>query len=63
MGGRSFGVGSGLRPDASSQGATVYALLAWQGLFVDISLLMGPFVVLRWLCGLVVSVPRSLDSK
>lgn len=46
---------SGLRPDASSQGATVYALLAWQGTFVGISLLMGPFVLLRWLCGLVSS--------
>jgi cytochrome c oxidase subunit I+III len=42
---------SGLRPDASSQGATVFALLAWQGLFVGICLLMGPFALLRWLFG------------
>ena len=42
---------SGLRPDATSQGATVYALLAWQGTFVGIGLLMGPFVLLRWLRG------------
>ncbi|MDQ1154172.1 cbb3-type cytochrome c oxidase subunit I [Brevundimonas sp. SORGH_AS_0993] len=44
---------SGLRPDASSQGATVYALLAWQGVFVAIALMMGAFVLLRRLCGLV----------
>ncbi|WP_312147818.1 cytochrome c oxidase subunit I [Brevundimonas sp.] len=43
--------GTGLRPDASSQGATVYALLAWQGTFVGIALLMGPFALLRWLFG------------
>jgi cytochrome c oxidase subunit I+III len=42
---------SGLRPDVSSQGATVFALLAWQGLFAGICLLMGPFAALRWMFG------------
>ncbi|MDG2520683.1 cbb3-type cytochrome c oxidase subunit I [Caulobacter segnis] len=44
---------SGLRPDANSQGATVFALLAWQGVFAGIGLLMGLFALMRRLFGLV----------
>ena len=45
--------GVGLTPDASSQGATVFALLAWQGLFAGVIGLMGLFAVARWIFGLV----------
>lgn len=44
---------SGLRPDATSQGATVFALLASQGMFVGIGLLMGAFALMRRLFRLV----------
>jgi len=43
----------GLRPEATSQGATVFALLAWQGLFAAICGLMGLFALARWAFGLV----------
>ena len=42
---------AGLRPDASSQGATVFALLAWQALFAGVSAIMGPFALARWAFG------------
>lgn len=44
---------SGLRPQASGQGAAVYALLAWHGAFIAVGVLMGVFVLLRWLAGKV----------
>jgi len=42
---------AGLRPAVNAQGATVYALLSWQGCFAGIIALMGPYAVLRWLAG------------
>jgi cytochrome c oxidase subunit I+III len=43
----------GLRPDLNSQGATVFGLLAWQGMFAGIVGLMGLFALARWTFGLV----------
>jgi len=42
---------SGLRPEVSAQGATVFALLSWHGFFAAVSALMGLYAVLRWLAG------------
>jgi cytochrome c oxidase subunit I+III len=42
---------SGLRPEVSAQGATVYALLSWHGFFAGVATLMGLYAVLRWLAG------------
>ena len=44
-------IGTGLRPTVHAQGATVYALLAWQAWFAVIVAIMGFYVVLRWLAG------------
>ncbi|MDI6625857.1 MAG: cytochrome ubiquinol oxidase subunit I, partial [Brevundimonas sp.] len=44
-------IGTGLRPEVHAQGATVYALLAWQGWFAAIVAIMGLYIVLRWLAG------------
>jgi len=44
-------IGTGLRPEVHAQGATVYALLAWQGWFVAIVAVMGLYILLRWLAG------------
>jgi len=44
-------LGSGLRPEVSAQGATVYALLSWHGFFVSVAAVMGLYAVLRWLTG------------
>jgi cytochrome c oxidase subunit I+III len=49
---------AGLDPKATGQGATVFALMSWQALFAGITLIMGPFAVLRWLFGLA-SAGRS----
>jgi cytochrome c oxidase subunit I+III len=38
---------AGLRPDRDAQGATVFALLSWQGMFAACGLLMGLFALLR----------------
>ncbi|MFN3352862.1 MAG: cbb3-type cytochrome c oxidase subunit I [Brevundimonas sp.] len=38
---------AGLRPDALSQGAIVFAMISWQGTLVGVALLMGVYVVLR----------------
>ncbi|CAN7370394.1 cbb3-type cytochrome c oxidase subunit I [Brevundimonas sp. LjRoot202] len=42
---------TGLRPEVNTQGATVYAFLAWQGVFAAVVALMGLYAVLRWLAG------------
>jgi len=53
---------TGLRPDASSQGATVYALWAWGATFAAICGLMGAYVVLRRLFGLIAPErPSTVD--
>jgi cytochrome c oxidase subunit I+III len=53
---------TGLRPTATSQGATVYFLQAWQAQFVGIGLLMGLYALLRWLTGnLSAKRPSSFD--
>jgi len=44
-------IATGLRPEVHAQGATVYALLAWQGWFAVIVTIMGLYIVLRWLAG------------
>jgi len=44
---------TGLAPDLSAQGAIVHTLLAWQGVFVAISVLMAAYVALRWMFGYV----------
>ena len=45
--------GAGLRPQASGQGATVFALIAWQGLFAAICAIMAVFALMRWVFGLL----------
>ncbi|MNL38897.1 hypothetical protein D3C87_1611420 [compost metagenome] len=51
-----------MRPEASSQGASVYALLSWAGTFAVIGGLMGLYVVLRRLFGrLVPERPSTVD--
>ncbi len=53
---------TGLRPQQSGQGATVYNFLAWQGFFVLVSGIMGLFVLLRWVFGrLTVDRPATLE--
>jgi cytochrome c oxidase subunit I+III len=53
---------AGLRPSASSQGATVFALLSWQGLLLAVALLMAGFLAARALRGLLrPERPASLD--
>jgi cytochrome c oxidase subunit I+III len=42
---------TGLRPEASGQGASVYAFLGWHGVFVAIAAIMGVYVLLRWAAG------------
>ena len=42
---------TGLRPQASGQGATVYNFSAWQGFFVFVVAIMILYVLLRWLFG------------
>ena len=43
---------AGLRGDASGQGATVYAMLAWHGVIVTAVVLCALFYLLRWIRGL-----------
>jgi cytochrome c oxidase subunit I+III len=43
--------GSGLMPQHSGQGATVYAFLAWQGMFVLTAAIMALYAPARWLAG------------
>jgi cytochrome c oxidase subunit I+III len=53
---------TGLQPDASSQGASVYALLSWAGTFAAIGGLMGLYVVLRQVFGrLAAERPSTVD--
>ncbi|MBU1385125.1 MAG: cbb3-type cytochrome c oxidase subunit I [Alphaproteobacteria bacterium] len=42
---------TGLRPEVDAQGATVYALLGWQGFFAVVVGIMGFYIVLRGLFG------------
>ena len=51
-------IASGLRPDASGQGATVYALLALEGILVAIGALMAAYLSARNARGLIVR-PRN----
>ncbi|HYE46737.1 MAG TPA: cbb3-type cytochrome c oxidase subunit I, partial [Caulobacter sp.] len=39
----------GLRPEATAQGATVFAFLAWNGAFAAAGLIMGLYALARWL--------------
>jgi cytochrome c oxidase subunit I+III len=43
----------GLRPDASGQGATVFALLSWQGVMLAVALLMAGYLAARAIAGLL----------
>ena len=53
---------TGLRPEVNAQGATVYALIGWQGFFVAVSGLMGLYALLRWLAGHVEAArPSTFD--
>ena len=53
---------TGLRPEVSSQGASVYALLSWAGTFAAIGGLMGLYVLLRRLFGRLASErPSTVD--
>jgi cytochrome c oxidase subunit I+III len=45
--------GAGLRPQASGQGATVFALIAWQGMFAALCAIMAVFALMRWIFGLL----------
>ncbi|RAK52188.1 cytochrome c oxidase subunit I [Phenylobacterium deserti] len=38
---------AGLRPDASGQGATVFAIVSWQGFMLSVTLLMAGYVAAR----------------
>lgn len=53
---------TGLDPTVNAQGATVYAFMAWQGFFVSVAGLMGLFLLLRWMAGLVrADCPSTVD--
>ena len=53
---------SGLRPDVSSQGASVFALIGWQGFFAAVAVIMGLYAVMRWVFGLLdASRPSTFD--
>jgi cytochrome c oxidase subunit I+III len=43
---------AGLRPEASGQGATVYAMLAWHASIVLAVVLAAAFYAARWMRGL-----------
>ncbi len=42
---------TGLTPQVSGQGATVFYFLSWQGFFVFTSAIMGFYALLRWITG------------
>jgi cytochrome c oxidase subunit I+III len=44
---------TGLRPEATSHGAAVFALLGWQAVFAAVGAIMGLYAVMRWLFGLL----------
>jgi cytochrome c oxidase subunit I+III len=46
---------AGLWPEDSGQGATVFALLSWQGLLLAVSVIMAGYVVVRGARGLISS--------
>ncbi|WP_068876942.1 MULTISPECIES: cbb3-type cytochrome c oxidase subunit I [unclassified Phenylobacterium] len=50
---------TGLRPDASGQGATVFALLSWQGVLLSVAVLMAGYVAARAIAGLADSSRTS----
>ncbi|MET4682703.1 cbb3-type cytochrome c oxidase subunit I [Brevundimonas faecalis] len=52
----------GLKPDATSQGASVFALLGWAGTFAGIGTLMGGYILLRRMFGrLAAERPSTVD--
>jgi cytochrome c oxidase subunit I+III len=51
-------IGSGLRPDASGQGATVYALLSLEAVLAGVGLLMAAYIAARNSRGMIVR-PRN----
>ncbi|WP_334164127.1 cbb3-type cytochrome c oxidase subunit I [Phenylobacterium sp.] len=54
---------AGLRPSASSQGATVFAILSWQAVLLATGLLMAGFLAARAVAGVMhPSRPASLDT-
>ncbi|MGR6534268.1 cbb3-type cytochrome c oxidase subunit I, partial [Brevundimonas sp. RM1] len=53
---------AGLKPDAASQGAAVFALLGWAGTFAGIGALMGLYILLRRTFGrLSADRPSTVD--
>jgi cytochrome c oxidase subunit I+III len=50
---------TGLRPNQHAYGATVYTILAYQGLHVAVLLVMACYVLARSACGLLDSVRRA----
>ena len=48
-----------LRPDASGQGATVFAILSWQGVMLAVSVIMAGYIVARAVAGLLNSARTS----
>ena len=53
---------TGLEASATTQGATVFALLSWQGLFAGLVGMMGLYAIARWLAGHVEAArPSTFD--
>src|SRR5690606_28503676 len=53
---------AGLKPDATSQGAAVFALLGWSATFAAIGALMGLYILLRRVFGrLSADRPSTVD--
>jgi cytochrome c oxidase subunit I+III len=50
---------TGLKPDASAYGATVYCIIALQVFFVGTAMLMGGYTIARWLAGKLDGVRRA----
>ena len=55
-------IATGLAASANTQGATVFALLSWQGMFAALVGMMGLYAVARWLAGHVEAArPSTFD--
>jgi len=55
-------LGAGLNPEASSQGAIVFALICWQGVLTSTALLMAFFIFLRAIAGHITArTPTTVD--
>ncbi|WP_269713300.1 cbb3-type cytochrome c oxidase subunit I [Caulobacter sp. NIBR2454] len=50
---------AGLRPEASGQGATVFAFIAFQGMLLGVSVLMAGYLIARTICKMVDSHRRA----